>query len=100
MLKYCLLSWPLLVLLMPEALAQIPFPREENRWEISMFAGVSGLGDKTLVTPVEGGTTREVGLNFDSGYLAWVFASEKISRRVSGPSWSMLWPINHSFLST
>ncbi len=65
MLRYGLLYWPLLVLLMPEALAQFPFPREENKWEVSIFTGVSGLGDKTLVTPVEGGTTRDVGLDFD-----------------------------------
>ncbi len=81
MLRYGLLFWPLLVLLMPEASAQIPFPREENSWEISIFAGVSGLGDKTLVTPVEGGTTREVGLDFDSGYLLGVRIGENLTPR-------------------
>ncbi len=81
MLKYCLLSWLLLVLLMPEALAQIPFPREENKWEVSFFAGVSGLGDKTLVTPVEGGTTRNVGLEFDSGYLLGLRIGENLTPR-------------------
>ena len=79
MLRYCLLSWSLLLLLMPEVLAQIPFPREENRWEFSMLAGVSGLGDKTLVTPVEGGTIRDVGLNFDSGYLLGVRIGENLT---------------------
>ena len=64
MLRYGLLSWPLFVLLMPEALAQIPFPREENKWEVSIFAGVSGLGDKTLVTPVEGGYNPRCWLRF------------------------------------
>ncbi len=81
MFRYCLLSWPFLVLLMPEALAQIPFPREENSWEISIFAGVSGLGDKTFVTPVEGGTTRDVGLDFDSGYLLGVRIGENLTPR-------------------
>ncbi len=81
MLRYGLLFWPLLVLLMPEASAQIPFPRNENSWEISIFAGVSGLGDKTLVTPVEGGTTRDVGLDFDSGYLLGVRIGENLTPR-------------------
>ncbi len=81
MLRYGLLFWPLLVLLMPEALAQIPFPREENKWEISFFAGESGLGDKTFVTPVEGGTTRVVGLDFDSGYLLGFRIGENLTPR-------------------
>ena len=79
MLRSCLLSCLLLVLLMPEALAQIPLPREENKWEISMFAGVSWLSDKILVTPVAGGTTRDVGLNFDSGYLFGVRIGENLT---------------------
>jgi len=79
MLRYCLLSWPLLVLLMPEASAQIPLPGEENRWEISILAGVSGLGEKTLVTPVEGGTTRDVGLHFDSDWVAGVRIAENLT---------------------
>jgi len=81
MLRYGLLYWPLLVLLMPEALAQFPFPREENKWEVSIFTGVSGLGDKTLVTPVEGGTTRDVGLEFDSGYLLGFRIGENLTPR-------------------
>jgi len=84
MLRYCLLSCPLLVLLMPEASAQIPLPREENRWEVSIFAGVSGLGNKILVTPVEGGTTRDVGLNFDSGYLLGFRIAENLSPSFGG----------------
>jgi opacity protein-like surface antigen len=60
------------VLLMPEASAQ-------NSWEVSIFAGVSGLSDKTLVTPGEGGTTRDVGLKFDSGYLLGVQIGENFA---------------------
>ncbi len=79
MLRTCLLSWSLLVLLMPEVLAQFPFPREENKWEISMFAGVSWLSDKVLDTPVAGGTTRDVGLNFDFGYLLGIRIGENLT---------------------
>ena len=44
-----------------------------------MFAGVSELSDKTLVTPVEGGSTRDVGLNFESGYLLGIRIGENLT---------------------
>jgi len=81
MLKHCLLFWPVLVLLIPAASAQLPLPQAENKWEISILAGMSGLGEKTLVTPVEGGTTRDVGLNFDLGYLLGVRIGENLTPR-------------------
>ena len=83
MLKDCLLVWPLMALSFLEVSAQIPRPRNDNRWEVSVFFGLSALGDETFVTPVEGGTTRDVGLNFDSGYLLGARIAEHLGPRLA-----------------
>ncbi len=80
--RYCPLLWLLLVLSVPELLAQSPRLRTDSRWEVSLFFGLSALGDGTFVTPVEGGTTRNVGLNFDSSYLLGVRIAENLGPRL------------------
>ncbi len=80
--RYCPLLWLLLVLLLPEVSAQSPRLRSDSKWEVSVFFGLSALGDGTFVTPVEGGTTRNVGLNFDSSYVLGVRIGENLGPRL------------------
>ena len=82
MLKYCSLLWLLLVLSWPEVSAQSPRLRSDSKWELSVFFGLSTLGDGTFVTPVEGGTTQNVGLNFDSSYALGVRIAEHLGPRL------------------
>ncbi|MDA2934997.1 porin family protein [Acidobacteria bacterium AH-259-D05] len=78
MIKYSLVVGSLLVLLSPGVSAQIP--GNENKWEVSAFVGVGGSGDDTFVTPVEGGTSQDVGLGFEESYALGVRVTENLGR--------------------
>ena len=82
MLRYLPLLWLLLVWSLPEVSAQSPRLRSDSKWELSVFFGLSTLGGGTFVTPVEGGTTQNVGLNFDSSYALGVRIGENLGPRL------------------
>ncbi len=82
MLRYLPLLWLLLVWSWPEVSAQSPRLRSDSKWELSIFFGLSSIGDGTFVTPVEGGTTQNVGLNFDSSYVLGVRIAENMGPRL------------------
>ncbi|MDA2929757.1 outer membrane beta-barrel protein [Acidobacteria bacterium AH-259-O06] len=78
MLKYCAALWVLFAFLSSWARGQIP--HNENKWEISVFFGLSALGEDTFVTPIEGGTTQMVGLEFESSYLVGARITENLGQ--------------------
>ena len=80
MLKYSFVAGSLLVLLSRGVSAQVPLPRIENKWEISVLAGISGLGDGTFATPVEGGTTQDVAQDFETSYVVGVRVTENLGQ--------------------
>jgi opacity protein-like surface antigen len=64
--------------------AQIQVPPDEEKWEISFLLGGAFAGDQSAATPIEGeGTTRVVGLNYDSGLLLGVRITENLSEYVA-----------------
>ncbi len=76
--RYCFPVLSIWILLTSGVLAQGLAGPPENKWEFSIFTGVSFLGDRTFVTPVEGGGTQDVDLNFDSSYLVGARITENL----------------------
>ena len=77
MIRFGLVVVSLLVLLSPSVLAQTP---DENKWEVSGFGGFGGAGDGTFVTPVEGGSTQDVGLDVEQSYVLGVRITENLGQ--------------------
>jgi opacity protein-like surface antigen len=72
----------LLVLLFPAAplSAQVHSPSQE-KWEVSLSAGVSNVKDKSAATATAGlDTLRLVRLDYDSGYLVGLRITENLGR--------------------
>jgi opacity protein-like surface antigen len=64
-----------------QAAAQVWVPPAENKWEISLFGGGSFRGSDTYDTPVQGGLSRAVGLDFADGYLVGARVTENLGER-------------------
>ena len=69
----------LLILFLPSVSAQTP---DENKWEVSGFGGFGGAGDGTYVTPVEGGSTQDVGLDVEQSYVLGVRITENLGQHL------------------
>lgn len=80
MLRYWVGIWLFSAFFGMPCLAQNPFYTPANKWEVSMFVGLSSLGDDTFATPIEGGGTRVVGLNGESSYLAGARITENLGQ--------------------
>ena len=62
--------------------AQAPLFPSRNKWEFSVFAGLSSQGDGSFITPIEGGGTKNVSLHSDSGYLFGLRITENLGEHV------------------
>ncbi len=62
--------------------AQIPVAPEEDKWEFSAFFGVSQLGDRGFLTPIEGGGSKTVNLSYDPGYALGMRITENLGRKI------------------
>ncbi len=70
MLRKIILAVAVVVLSAPALSAQTQY-ENKDKWELSLLFGLSSVGDKTSVTPVDGqDATRLVTLDFSSGYMA------------------------------
>jgi outer membrane protein W len=70
MLRKIILTIAVLAVSAPTLSAQIQY-YNKDKWELSLLFGLSAVGDKTSVTPVDGQEeTRLVTLDFSSGYMA------------------------------
>ncbi len=91
--RYCLVLFALVVahFLTPAFAQQPPLLPNENKWEVSIFAGSSHRGDGVYVTPftaivpVNGTpttvtTSANVGLDFASGYIVGGRVTENLGK--------------------
>ncbi len=64
----------------PVLWAQSPPSQAENKWEVSPFVGFGGAGDGSFATPVEEGTSQNVGLDLDQGFVLGLRITENRGR--------------------
>lgn len=78
---FCLLAAT--ILFQFPLMAQFPGPEVHKEWEFSLFGGASFLDDGTFLTPVEGlEIPRNVGIDYDSGYLVGVRVTQNLGRHL------------------
>ena len=58
--------------------ARNPIFPSRNTWEFSVFAGLSSQGDGSFITPIEGGGTKNVSLDSDTGSLFGLRITENL----------------------
>lgn len=70
------------LLVTPLLQAQVYWPGEKDKWELSFFGGVGLSSDQTATTPVQGlEQTRVGGIHYANGYLLGVRISETLGTR-------------------
>ncbi|MDA2923829.1 hypothetical protein MYX65_04080 [Acidobacteria bacterium AH-259-L09] len=84
MFRYCLVLQLLFVFLQTSIRAQTRAPEVEYNWDISAFFAVSGLGEESSLTPVEGGTTTITKLDFDLSYAGGFRIAEYLGEHFAG----------------
>ena len=62
--------------------AQIPTAPKGDKWEFSVFFGLSQLGDHGFLTPIEGGDSKTVNLSYDPGYALGFRVTENLGRKI------------------
>ena len=62
--------------------AQVPLAPQEDKWEFSIFFGVSQLEDHGFLTPIEGGDSKTVNLSYDPGLALGFRITENLGRKI------------------
>lgn len=81
MFRYLLVFVAVLCFFSSSASGQIPLRPDENKWEVSFFAGFSHLSGGDFVTPIDGGSTQTVGLDAKSRYILGGRITENLGER-------------------
>ncbi len=81
MLRYLLIVWPLITVLCTWTSAQVIYPQKPDKWEFSVFYGMSHGTDREMATPVADGSSQAVGFHLATGYVVGARITENLGTR-------------------